>query len=57
MKTKGRVIERENQERLERSNAQLYKLRLIQTATKKRRALKRAASNSALTKSVERETA
>jgi hypothetical protein len=57
MKTKGQVVERGNQERLERFNTQLYKLRSIQTATKKRRALKRAAINSALTKSVERKTA
>jgi hypothetical protein len=52
MKKRGRVIERENQECLERSNMQLNKLRSIQTATKKRRALKGAASNPALTKSI-----
>jgi hypothetical protein len=52
MKKKGRVIEREDQECLERSNMQLNKLRSIQTATKKRRALKGAASNPALTKSI-----
>jgi hypothetical protein len=45
MKRKGRVIEREIQECLERSNMQLNRLRSIQTATKKRRALKWAASN------------
>ena len=54
MKKKGRVIEREIQECLERSNMQLNRLRSIQTATKKRRALKRAASNPALTKSIQR---
>jgi hypothetical protein len=53
MKKKGRVIEREIQECLERSNMQLNRLRSIQTATKKRRALKRAASNPALTKSIQ----
>jgi hypothetical protein len=52
MKKKGRAIERENQECLERSNMQLNRLRSIQTATKKRRALKRAASNPALTESI-----
>jgi hypothetical protein len=41
MKKKVRVIEREIQECLERSNVQLNRLRSIQTATKKRRALKR----------------
>jgi hypothetical protein len=54
MKKKGRIIEREIQECLERSNTQLYRLRSIQTATKKRRALKRAASNPALTESIQR---
>jgi hypothetical protein len=52
MKKNGRVIERENQEWLERSNAELYRLRSLKTATKKRRALKRAASNPMLTKSI-----
>jgi len=52
MKKKGRVIEREDQECLERSNMQLNKLRSIQTATKKRRALKKkAAKDSEHTKS------
>jgi hypothetical protein len=51
MKTKGRVMERDNQERLERFNTQLHRLRSIQTATKKRRALKRVASSPALTRS------
>lgn len=45
MKKKVRIIELEIQECLERSNMQLNRLRSIQTATKKRRALKRAASN------------
>ena len=56
MKKKTRVVERETQGRLERSlknvfNTQLYTLRSLKTATKKRRALKRAANNSVLTKS------
>jgi hypothetical protein len=34
MKKSGRVIERENQECLERSNMQLNRLRSMQTATK-----------------------
>jgi hypothetical protein len=54
MKKSGRVIDRENQECLERSNMQLNRLRSMQTATKKRRALKRVASNPALTKSIQR---
>ena len=54
MKKKDWVVERENQECLEGSNTQLYRLRSIQTATKKRRALTRAASNPALTKSIQR---
>jgi hypothetical protein len=54
MKKRGRVIERENQECLERFDTQLYRLRSIQTATKKRRALRRATSDPAFTKSIQR---
>ena len=56
MKKKDRVIEREDQGCLERLlkspfNTQLHPLRTLETATKKRRALKRAANNSVLTRS------
>ena len=56
MKKKDRVIEREAQGCLERLlknafNTQLHPLRTLKTATKKRRALKKAANNSVLTKS------
>jgi hypothetical protein len=56
MKQKNRLIEREDQGRLERLlknafNTQLDPLRSLKTATKKRRALKRAAYNSVPTKS------
>jgi hypothetical protein len=52
MKEKSRVIEHENQRRLERVlntfNTQLHTLRSLKTASKKRRALKRAANDSTL---------
>ena len=53
---KDRVIEREDQGCLERLlkndfNRQVHPLRSLKTATMKRRALKRAAKYSALTKS------
>ena len=56
MKRKTRVVERETQGRLEHSlknafNTQLYTLRSLKTATKKRRALKREAPSSVPTKS------
>ncbi|WJR78447.1 hypothetical protein [Bradyrhizobium sp. NP1] len=51
---KNRVIEREDRaclERLNDFNRQLHLLRSLKTATKKRRALKRAARSSVLTQS------
>ena len=56
MKDKGRTSEREYQDRLERFlknafNTQLQPLRSLETATKKRRAQKKAANNSGFTKS------
>ena len=57
MKDKDRTSEREYQDRLERFlknafNTQLQPLRSLETATKKRRALKKkAAKNSGFTKS------
>ena len=57
MKKKDRISERENQGRLESLlksafNTQLQPLRSLETATKKRRALrKKAAKNSRFTKS------
>ena len=56
MKEKDRICEREYQSRLESLlkttfNTQLQPLRLLETATKKRRAQKKAASNSGFTKS------
>jgi len=56
MKKKSRVIEHEDQgcrERLLKNtfNTQLHTLRSLKTASRKRRALKRAANNSVLAKS------
>jgi hypothetical protein len=56
MKDKDRICEREYQTRLESLlknafNSQLQPLRSLETATKKRRAQKRAANNSGITKS------
>ena len=56
MKAKSQVIEPETQRRLEHAlkntfNTQLRTLRSLKTASKKRRALKKAASSSVLTKS------
>ena len=56
MKDKDLVCEREHQARLESLlktafNTQLRPLRSLETATKKRRAQKKAASNSGITKS------
>jgi len=56
MKKKARISEREYQRRLEvllksTFNKQLQPLRSLETATKKRRALKKAAKNSGFTKS------
>jgi hypothetical protein len=57
MKKKDRISEREHQDRLEgllksAFNTQLQPLRSLETATKKRRALKnKAAKNSSFTKS------
>ena len=56
MKKNGRVIERENQESLERSNTELYRLQSLKTATKMRRALKGTASNPLLTKLIQSTT-
>jgi len=59
MKDKDRISEREYQDCLENlrknaSNSQLQPLRLLKTATKKRRAQKKAASDSGLMKSTKR---
>lgn len=53
MKDKDRIEECEYQDRLEGvlKNTQLRSLRSLETATKKRRAQKKAANNSGLTKS------
>ena len=56
MKDKDRICEREHQARLESLlkttfNTQLPPLRSLETATKKRRAQKKAANNSGFTKS------
>lgn len=56
MKDKGRICEREYQARLESLlktafNTQLQPLRSLETATKKRRAHKKAANNSGFAKS------
>ena len=56
MKDKDRICEREHQSRLESLlkttfNTQLQPLRSLETATKKRRAQKKAASNPGFTKS------
>lgn len=54
MKDKDRIEECEYQDRLEGvlKNTQLRSLRSLETATKKRRAQKKAANNSGLTKSM-----
>ena len=59
MKYKDRISEREYQDRLETLlkttlNTNLRPLRSLETATKKRRAQKKAASDSGLTKSTKR---
>jgi hypothetical protein len=56
MKKKSQVVERQDQGCRDRLlkytfNTQLHTLRSLKTASKKRRALKRAANNSVLTKS------
>ena len=56
MKDKDRICEREHQARLESLlkttfNTQLQPLRSLETATKKRRAQKKAANNSGFAKS------
>ena len=57
MKDKDRIVEREYQDRLESVlkntfNTQLQPLRSLETATKKRRAQKKAASNPGFTRSM-----